>query len=99
MDALGGMLTGIQNLLKQFNTSIVPVDKERSKIVKIAFLSMLDNDFWYGVRRGVFYAQKELKGKNVIVEYTPFTDYTEEKTMPKFFLKPYRYCFSNYSSA
>lgn len=74
VDALGGMLTGIQNLLKQFNTSIVPVDKERSKIVKIAFLSMLDNDFWYGVRRGVFYAQKELKGKNVIVEYTPFTD-------------------------
>ena len=73
VDALGGMLIGIQNLLKQFNTSIVPVDKERSKIVKIAFLSMLDNDFWYGVRRGVFYAQKELKGKNVIVEYTPFT--------------------------
>ncbi len=69
--ALNGMLEGIQNLLKQFNTAVVPTKKERSKKVKILALSRLDNDFWYGVRKGIFYAQKELAGKNVIVEYNP----------------------------
>lgn len=69
--ALNGMLEGIQNLLKQFNTAIVPTEKQRSKRVKILALSRLDNDFWYGVRKGVFYAQKELAGKNVTIEYNP----------------------------
>lgn len=69
--ALNGMLEGIQNLLKQFNTAIVPTDKQPSKKIKILALSRLDNDFWYGVRKGVFYAQKELAGKNVTVEYNP----------------------------
>lgn len=69
VDALGGMLLGIQNLLKQFSTAVVPVDKDRSKRVKIAVMSMLDNDFWYGVRRGIYYAQKELSNRNVDVNY------------------------------
>lgn len=74
VDALDGMLASIRHLLKQFNTSVVPVDMQRTETVKIAFLSMLDNDFWYGVRRGAFYAQKELEDKNVIIEYTPLTN-------------------------
>ena len=81
VDALSGMLTGIQNLLRQFNTAIVPINQNRAKTVKIVFFSMLDNDFWYGVRRGVFYAQKELADKNVVVEYIGFTDNGE--TMDK----------------
>lgn len=72
VDSLSGMLVGIQNLLKQFNTAVVPVSNEYGKKVKIAFLSMLDNDFWYGVRRGAFYAQKELNGTGAIVDYLPF---------------------------
>ncbi len=74
VESLGGMLLGIQKLLKQFDTAVVPVNQTRTKPVKIVFLSMLDNDFWYGVRRGVFYAQNELSDKNAIVEYTGYTN-------------------------
>ncbi len=73
VEALGGMLTGIQNLLRQFRTAVVPVKQNPAKELKIVFLSMLDNDFWYGVRRGVFYAQKELSDKNVSIEYVPLS--------------------------
>lgn len=72
VDALGGMLNGIQNLLKQFNTAVVPTKTPSKKQIKIAVLSMLDNDFWFGVRKGVFYAQKELDDKNVRIDYAPF---------------------------
>lgn len=68
---LNGMLVGIQNLLKQFNTAIVPVRNSSAKPLKFLSMSMLDNDFWYGVRKGVLYAQKELEGKNITVEYVP----------------------------
>lgn len=74
VEALGGMLTDIQKLLRQFNTAVVPVNKMPSKPLKIAFISMLDNDFWYGVRRGVYYAQNELAEKNILVDYTGYTD-------------------------
>lgn len=72
VDALNGMLGDIQNLLGQFNTSVLPTTKSSEKQVKIAFLTMMDNDFWYGVRKGVFYAQKELAGRNVMIDYHPF---------------------------
>lgn len=71
VEALGGMLTGIQGLLKQFSTAVVPVEKASEKPLKIKVMSMLDNDFWYAVRRGILYAQKELQDKNCIVEYFP----------------------------
>ena len=32
---------------------------------------MLDNDFWYGVRKGALYAQKELANKDAYIEYIP----------------------------
>ena len=70
-DNLEGMLSGIQGLLKQFNTAIVPTDKLPKKTVKIMEMSMLDNDFWYGVRKGALYAQKELDGKDALIEYVP----------------------------
>ncbi|MCR4648424.1 MAG: substrate-binding domain-containing protein [Lachnospiraceae bacterium] len=70
-EALGGMLTGTQNLLKQFNTAIVPAEKKNTKQVRILSMSMLDNDFWYGVRKGVFYAQKELSDRDVVIDYIP----------------------------
>lgn len=70
-DALEGMLTGIQNLLKQFNTAIVPTEHSGSRRVKILAMSMLDNDFWYGVRKGALYAQKELANKDAYIEYIP----------------------------
>ena len=70
-EALSGMLNGIQGLLKQFNTAIVPTNKRSSKQVKILEMSMLDNDFWYGVRKGALYAQKELADANALVEYVP----------------------------
>ncbi len=81
VESLRGMLTGIQNLLKQFNTAIVPVEKPHSKTIKIAFLSMLDNDFWFGVRRGVFYAQRELVDMNAVVEYSSFENSPREGEM------------------
>ena len=68
---LDNMLTGIRNLLKQYNTAIVPTDRRSSKQIKILSMSMLDNDFWYGVRKGVLYAQKELEECNAVVEYVP----------------------------
>ncbi|HKM35305.1 MAG TPA: substrate-binding domain-containing protein [Lachnospiraceae bacterium] len=69
VESLNGMLGSIHNLLGQFNTSVIPTSKSSVKQVKIAFLSMLDNDFWFGVRRGVFYAEKELAGRNVLIDY------------------------------
>ena len=68
---LDNMLTGIRNLLKQYNTSITPTNRKSSKQIKILSMSMLDNDFWYGVRKGVLYAQKELEDCKAVVEYVP----------------------------
>lgn len=66
---LGGMLKGIQRLLVQFNTAIRPVNRRPSSPIKILAISMLDNDFWYGVRRGVNYAKTELSELPVEIIY------------------------------
>lgn len=70
-EALDGMLLGIRKLLKQFNTAIVPTEKKPAKQVKILAMSMLDNDFWYGVRKGALYAQKEIDERFAHIEYVP----------------------------
>ena len=70
-DALAGMLEGIEHLIGQFHTAIVPTKKRFNKTVKLLSVSMLDNDFWYGVRRGALYAKKELEGANAILDYIP----------------------------
>ncbi|MCR5390419.1 MAG: substrate-binding domain-containing protein [Lachnospiraceae bacterium] len=81
--SLDSMLKGIQNLLKQFTTSVVPVPSVPGKKVKIGVLCILDNDFWYSVRRGIVYARKELEDYNAEVRYVPFTDWEKAKKMPE----------------
>ncbi len=81
--SLDSMLKGIQNLLKQFTTSVVPVPSVPGKKVKIGVFCILDNDFWYSVRRGIVYARKELEDYNAEVRYVPFTDWEKAKKMPE----------------
>ncbi|MCR5431306.1 MAG: substrate-binding domain-containing protein [Lachnospiraceae bacterium] len=59
---LGGMLKGIQRLLGGFNTAITPTKTRpiSGKKVRILAISMLDNDFWFGVKRGANYAITEM---------------------------------------
>lgn len=80
--SLESMLTSLTNLIRQFNTGIAPTAKNRSEKVRIAFFSKLDNYFWFAIRRGVMYAQKELKNNNVEVVYFPYKDDIEEKSFP-----------------
>lgn len=68
---LGSMLQGIQGLLGQYNTAIVPSASKRSKPVRIMLLSMYDNEFWYGVGRGAMYAAKELEASGNEAEFVP----------------------------
>lgn len=76
---LEDMLKNITSVIKQFNTGIRPVNKNREKAVRIAFYSMLDNYFWYGIKRGVNYAQKELSDNNVIITYYSYKNSIDER--------------------
>ena len=80
--ALENMLTGIRKLIGQFKTGIMPTKNNRAKKVRIAFFSKLDNYFWFAIRRGVSYAEKELSGNNVEILYFPYKDDIEEKRFP-----------------
>ena len=77
-EKLGSMLKGIQGLLGQYNTAIVPAASKRSKPVKIMLLSMFDNEFWFGVGRGANYAAKELAMVGGVAEFVPIIP-NEEK--------------------
>lgn len=70
-EKLGNMLKGIQGLLGQYNTAIVPSKSKRGKQVKIMLLSMYDNEFWFGVGRGANYAAKELAAVGGVGEFVP----------------------------
>lgn len=70
--SLQKMLTGIENLVRRFHTSVAPTQATSSKQLRIAFVSPLDHQFWYSVRQGVLYSQKELAGKNAVIEYFGF---------------------------
>ena len=74
---LGGMLKGIQRLLGGFNTAITPTSRRpvSGKKVRILAISMLDNDFWYGVRRGVNYAITEMSELPVEIIYEGIVPY------------------------
>ena len=69
--ALNGMLSGIRKLLRRFDTGVVPSSKHHSGEIKIAMISMYDNDFWYGVKRGAVYAASELSGLGCKVRFIP----------------------------
>lgn len=96
VEQLGEMLTDIQKLLKQFSTAVVPTTKKPSKQIKIAVLSMLDNDFWFGVRKGVFYAQKELNPEYAKIEYFPFAPKPGEAPLAEQVKEKIRYCIENH---
>ena len=80
--SLEKMLVGIRKLIGQFNTGVVPVNKNRSETVKIAFFSKLDNYFWYSIRRGVMYAKKDLAQNNVEIIYKYYVDDITENQFP-----------------
>ncbi len=63
------MLTGIERLVKKFHTSVIPVEADSKRQLRITLVSPLDHEFWYMVRQGVLYAIKELSGKNVVIDY------------------------------
>lgn len=70
-EKLGNMLKGIQGLLNQYNTAIIPSKSKKGKQVKIMLLSMYDNEFWFGVGRGANYACKELAAVGGVGEFVP----------------------------
>lgn len=70
--SLQNMLSGIERLLKRYKTSILPVDRDSSRRLKIAMLSPLDHPFWEGVRQGAMFAKTELKTRNVDIDYIGF---------------------------
>jgi len=72
---LSGMLKGIERLLRGFNTAVVPVEQKPAKKIRILAISMLDNDFWYGVRRGVNYAVAEMAELPVEIIYEGIVPY------------------------
>lgn len=67
--SLQTMLTGIERLVTKFHTSVIPVETESKRQLRITIVSPLDNEFWYIVRQGILYAIRELYGKNVLIDY------------------------------
>lgn len=82
VESLENMLNGIRNIIKAFKTGVMPTGNNRSQKVRIAFFSKLDNYFWYAIRRGVMYAEKEMAANNVEIIYVPYRDDIEEKAFP-----------------
>lgn len=82
VQTLENMLMHINRIIGQFNTGLKPVNKNRAKKVKIAFFSPLDNFFWYGIRSGVNYAQKELANNNVEIRYNHYENTAAEVRFP-----------------
>lgn len=70
--SLKDMLSGIDSLLKRFKTSVAPIEAKSVKALKIAVICPLDHEFWFGVRKGALYAQKELSHKNAKVDFIGF---------------------------
>ncbi len=69
--ALEGMLTGIHKLIRRFETGVIPTNSRPGREIRIALLSMNDNDFWFGVRRGANYAVKELAEFRAKARFVP----------------------------
>ena len=67
--ALNNMLTGFEDLIERFNTSIVPIKTDNKIPLRIAFICPLDNEYWFVVRKGVLYAEKELAKRNVKLDF------------------------------
>ncbi|MBQ6025658.1 MAG: substrate-binding domain-containing protein [Lachnospiraceae bacterium] len=87
IESLDTMLSGIKNLLSQYQTSVVPVKDRPSKKVKIGIYCILDNDFWHAVRRGIIYAKNELETLGAEVRYIPFENWDMVADLPAEFKK------------
>ena len=66
--SLQNMLTGIEKLVNKFHTSVVPVEADSPRQLRITIIYPLDNPFWYIIRQGILYAKKELYGRNVLID-------------------------------
>ena len=79
--ALDNMLSGIRKMLLKFDTGVAVTKTRPDGKIKIAMLSMYDNDFWYGVGRGANYALKELEMIGAKATFIPLLpgdyDFTE----------------------
>jgi methyl-accepting chemotaxis protein/ribose transport system substrate-binding protein len=70
--SLQKMLSSIENLLKRYKTSVLPVAEASGKRLRFVMLSPLNDPFWLSVRQGALYAQTELKDKNAEVDFIGF---------------------------
>lgn len=96
IESLDTMLSGIKNLLSQYQTSVVPVKDRPSKKVKIGIYCILDNDFWHAVRRGIIYAKNELEALGAEVRYIPFENWDKVAGLPAEFKKMQEEDFDGY---
>lgn len=67
--SLKNMLSSIQGLIKRYKTSISPVPQASPKRLKLVMMGPIGHPFWQSVKQGALYAQTELKGKNVEIDY------------------------------
>lgn len=72
VESLNSMLNGLETLLRQFTTSVEPTKQKLQRQVKIGVFCIVDNDFWWSVRRGAIYAKKELEKLGAKITYVPF---------------------------
>ena len=70
--SLKKMLSSIENLLKRYKTSVLPVSQASTKRLKFVMMCPLSDSFWQSVRQGALYAQNELKEKNVEIDFIGF---------------------------
>ncbi len=70
--SLKKMLSSIENLLKRYKTSVLPVDQVSTKRLRFVMMSPVNDPFWQSVKQGALYAQTELKVKNASVEFIDF---------------------------
>ena len=70
--SLQKMLSGIETLLKRYKTSVTPVQEASERNLRLVMVSLENHPFWNSVRQGALYAENELKGKNVTIDYITY---------------------------
>ncbi|MGF7142343.1 methyl-accepting chemotaxis protein/ribose transport system substrate-binding protein [Anaerotaenia torta] len=71
-NSLKKMLSGIENLLKRYKTSIPPVSQASPKRLRFVMLCPNNGPHWQAAAQGALYAQTELKDKNTQVDLISF---------------------------
>lgn len=70
--SLKKMLSSIENLLKRYHTSVLPVNQASPRKLNFVMLSPVNDTFWLALRQGALYAQTELKEKNAALDFIGF---------------------------